>query len=79
MENYDDKLNSIGNRVKAANTSTKIQEVRQLEAKQIEEVQLNVWIRKDLLHSLKLKAVHENKSIKQMVQQAVENYLAIVQ
>ncbi|MEQ1552692.1 MAG: hypothetical protein ABL929_00870 [Ferruginibacter sp.] len=78
MGEYDEKLNSFKNRVNAAPAKTPIQEVRQVEIKIKTEVQLNVWIPKDLLQAVKLKAVNENKSIKQIVQQAVENYLALV-
>ena len=77
MAEYNEKLNSFKERINAAPVKIPTQEVRQVEIKVQDEVQLNVWIAKKLLHNLKLKAVHDNMSIKQMVQIAVENYLAL--
>ena len=78
MEDYKEKLDNFKNRVSTANTTTQLQEVRKLDTKQQAEVQLNVWIPKTMLHTLKLKSVNDDKSIKQLVQEAIENYLAIV-
>lgn len=76
MAEYNEKLNSFKERINSAPTKTPLQEVRQVENKITDEVQLNVWIPKQLLHNLKIKAVHDNISIKQTVQMAIENYLA---
>ena len=78
MEDYKEKLDNFKNRVSTANTTTQLQEVRKLDTKQQAEVQLNVWIPKTMLHTLKLKSVNDDKSIKQLVQGAIEKYLAIV-
>lgn len=78
MAEYNEKLNSFKERINATSAKTPIQEVREVEIKMQDEIQLNVWIPKQLLHNLKLKAVHENTSIKKIVQTAIENYLSIV-
>ncbi len=75
MGKYDDKLNSFKDRVNAASLKIPIQEVRQIEIKQVDEVQLNVWIPKTMLHSIKLRALQDDTSIKQLVQLALEKYL----
>lgn len=77
MTIYNEKLNSFKERLNTVPTKTPIQEVRQIEIKSQNEVQLNVWIPKPILQNLKLKGVNENKSIKEMVQIAIENYLAL--
>ena len=78
MAEYNEKLNSFKERINAAPAKIPTQEIRQVEIKVQDEVQLNVWIPKQVLHQLKLKSVIDNMSIKQMVQIAVENYLALV-
>ena len=75
MENYNDKLSSFEARVKNANQKPILQEVKQIEEKKTDEVQLNVWMPKTMLFALKQKALNEETSLKEIIHQAVKNYL----
>ena len=75
MENYKDKLNNFSKRIAIANQTPTLQEVRQVEKKAIEEVQLNVWIPKTMLYALKQKSLDKQLSLKEIAQEAFKNYL----
>ncbi len=74
MNNYNDKLQNLKDRVVAA-PKPALQEVKAVQSKLENEVQLNVWMPKTLLHKLKQKALDNQKTVKQLVNEAVEIFL----
>ena len=76
MEKYNEKLKDLANRVKNSNQIIPLQQVSEASVKiKVDEVQLNVWMPKELLFSLKRKALDEQKSLKQIINDAVKKYL----
>ena len=76
---YQEKRSSFAERLKTAPTLMPMQKVEPVEVKEIEppkeEVQINAWIPKDLMKQVKTRAVVTEKSIKEIVIIALENYL----
>jgi predicted metal-dependent phosphotriesterase family hydrolase len=74
---FEDKLQGFANRVKTEPVQLPIQKVTpiQLTTSPKEEQQLNVWIPKDLMKRLKVKGAETDKSLKEMVIEALERFL----
>lgn len=79
---YADKLQGFANRVKTEPVQMPVQKVTPIEAaaepsaaQAKEEQQLNVWIPKDLMKRLKVKGAETDKSLKEMVTEALEKFL----
>ena len=74
---YENKLQGFASRVKAEPVQLPVQKVIPVEAVASlkEEQQLNVWIPKDLMKRLKVKGVEADKSLKEMVTEALEQFL----
>ena len=75
MANYNEKLNDFGARVKNAELKPSTQHVVQKAKKIVNEVQLNVWLAKELLIGLKQRALDEETSIKEIVNEAIKIHL----
>ncbi len=77
--NYKNKLSGFAERLKTEPAVVSIQEVNpvknSLPTEKIEEIQLNVWIPKPLMKQMKAKGLDIDKSMKEMVNEALSNYL----
>ena len=81
-KNYKEKRNSFAERLKSEPTPMPIQKVEPvvfiapvIEEPKVEEIQINAWIPKDLMKQVKTKAVFEEKSIKEIVIEALTSYV----
>jgi hypothetical protein len=82
-KNYKDKRNSFAERLKSEPTPLPMQKVEPvvvtpivIEEVKVEEVQINAWIPKELMKRVKTKAVGEEKSLKEIVIEALSRYVA---
>ena len=82
-KNYKEKRNSFAERLKSEPTAITIQQVEPIasvptkkEEPKIEEIQINAWIPKDLMKRIKTKAVMDEKSLKEIVVEALMRYVA---
>ena len=77
--NYKNKLSGFAERLKTEPAVVSIQEVNPVKnsapAEKIEEIQLNVWIPKTLMKQMKAKGLDIDKSMKDMVAEALSDYL----
>ena len=81
-KSYKEKRNSFAERLKSEPTDLPMQQVEpvaaiavKMEEPKIEEVQINAWIPKDLMKRVKTKAVIDEKSIKEIVVDALSRYI----
>ena len=74
---FSDKLQGFADRVKTEPVQLPIQIVTPTQAtiSSKEEQQLNVWIPKDLMKRLKVKGVETDQSLKEMVVEAIRQYI----
>ena len=74
---FADKLQSFADRVKTEPVQLPVQKVTPVEpaASPKEEQQLNVWIPKDLVKRLKVKGAETDQSLKEMVTEALSQYI----
>jgi predicted HicB family RNase H-like nuclease len=74
---YTSKLQGFADRVKSEPVHLPVQKVTPLrpETEPKDEQQLNVWIPKDLMKRLKVKGIETDKSLKEMVIEALKEYL----
>lgn len=74
---FSDKLQGFADRVKTEPVQLPVQKVTLVQeiASPKEEQQLNVWIPKGLMKRLKVKGVEADKSLKEMVTEALEQFL----
>lgn len=74
---FAEKLQGFADRVKTEPVQLPVQKVTPVEpaASPKEEQQLNVWIPKDLMKRLKVKGAEADKSLKEMVTEALEQFL----
>ena len=70
MENQN--INDLINKAKSSNQQKAIQKIVPVIAKEIEEVQFSFYIEKELLKKIKLKALQEDTSMKQLVNDAIK-------
>jgi hypothetical protein len=80
-KNYKDKRNSFAERLKSEPTPLPMQKVEPVvnaivEEVKVEEVQINAWIPKELMKRVKTKAVGEERSLKEIVIDALSRYVA---
>lgn len=66
-------FNDLINKAKANNQVKTIQKVVPVPIKQTEEVQFSFYIEKELLKKLKLKALENETSIKNLINEAITN------
>lgn len=81
-KNYKEKRNSFAERLKSEPAAVNIQQVEpivsvspKVEEPKAEEIQINAWIPKDLMKRVKTKAVMDEKSIKEIVVEALMRYV----
>lgn len=74
---FADKLQGFADRVKTEPVQLPVQKVTPigLVASPKEEQQLNVWISKNLMKRLKVRGAETDKSLKEMVTEALEQFL----
>ena len=81
-KNYKEKRNSFAERLKTAPAAAQMQKVEPVQTvvvePKIEEVQINAWIPKDLMKRVKTKAVQEERSLKEVVTEALLAYVGEV-
>ena len=68
-------MNELINKAKSSNQSRTIQKIVPITTKGIEEIQFSFYMEKELLKKLKLKAVQEETSLKQLVNNAIKDSL----
>ena len=68
-------INDLINKAKSSNQQKAIQKIVPIVNKEIEEVQFSFYLEKELLKKLKLKALQEDTSMKQIVNDAVKSFL----
>lgn len=76
--NYASKLQGFADRVKTDPVQLPVQKVTpvaELSTTRPEEQQLNVWIPKDLMKSLKVKGAETDQSLKEMVIEALTRFI----
>ena len=66
-------INELINQAKSSNQNKTIQKIVPVITKETEEVQFSFYIEKELLKKLKLKAIQEDTSMKQLVNNAIKN------
>lgn len=74
---FADKLQGFADRVKTEPVQLPVQKVTLVQPADSpkEEQQLNVWIPKDLMKRLKVKGAETDKSLKEMVTEAISQFL----
>ena len=68
-------INELINKAKSSNQRRTIQKIVPVTTKEVEEIQFSFYIEKELLKKLKLKAVQQETSIKQLVNNAIKKSL----
>ena len=68
-------INELINKAKSSNQNKTIQKIVPVTTKEIEEIQFSFYIEKKLLKKLKLKAIQEDTSMKQLANNAIKNSL----
>jgi tRNA G26 N,N-dimethylase Trm1 len=68
-------INDLINMAKSSNQQKTIQKIVPIAAKELDEVQFSFYLEKELLKKLKLKALQEETSMKQLVNDAVKSFL----
>ncbi|OCK44204.1 hypothetical protein BA195_05840 [Tenacibaculum soleae] len=68
-------FNDLINKAKANNQVKTIQKVVPIPVKETEEVQFSFYLDKNLLKKIKQRALNEDKSIKYIINKALENYI----
>lgn len=69
---------SLLNQAKASNNTKVTQKVVPIKNYEKDEVQFSFYIEKELLKKLKLKALQEDKSLKSLINEAIESSLVEV-
>ncbi|SDF26624.1 hypothetical protein [Cellulophaga baltica] len=69
------KINELINKAKSSNQQKTIQKIVPVTTKKIEEVQFSFYLEKVLLKKIKLKALQEDTSMKQIVNDAIKDSL----
>ena len=68
-----DNINDLINKVKSNNEQNKIQKIVPVSIKEIEEIQFSFYIEKDLYKKLKLKAINEEISMKEIMNERLQD------
>ncbi len=68
-------INELINKAKSSNQNKTIQKIVPVILKETEEIQFSFYIDKVLLKKLKTKALHEETSIKHLINEAITNSL----
>ena len=70
-----DNINDLINKVKSNNEQNKIQKIVPVSIKEIEEIQFSFYIEKELYKKLKLKAINEEMSMKEIMNEALRKFI----
>lgn len=70
-----ENINDLINKVKSNNEQNKIQKIVPVSVKEIEEIQFSFYIEKDLYKKLKLKAINEEISMKEIINEALRKFI----
>lgn len=70
-----ENINDLINKVKSNNEQNKIQKIVPVSIKEIEEIQFSFYIEKDLYKKLKLKAINEEISMKEIMNEALRKFI----
>jgi predicted HicB family RNase H-like nuclease len=68
-------INDLINKAKSSNQKKTIQKIVPVAPKEIVEIQFSFYLEKELLKKLKLKALQEDTSMKQLVNDAIKSFL----
>jgi len=68
-------INELINKAKSSNQQKAVQKIVPIATKEVEEVQFSFYLEKELLKKLKLKALHQDTSMKQLVNDAIKDSL----
>jgi len=68
-------FNDLINKAKSSNTAKVIQKITPVKQTQNDEIQFSFYIEKDLLKSIKFKALENNMSIKSIINNAIKDFL----
>jgi len=68
-------INELINKAKSSSQKTTVQKIVPVITKEIEEIQFSFYIEKELLKKLKLKAIQEDTSMKQLANKAIKKLL----
>lgn len=71
-----DNINDLINKVKSNNEQSKIQKIVPVSIKEIEEIQFSFYIEKELYKKLKLKAINEEMSMKEIMNEALRKFIS---
>lgn len=70
-----ENINDLINKVKSNNEQNKIQKIVPISLKEIEEIQFSFYIEKELYKKLKLKAINEERSMKEIMNEALRKFI----
>lgn len=77
MNDYKSKLTGLSERLKSADSTKKLQEVKPVQTPLVkeEEEQLMCWVPKSLMKKLRIKVVEEDSSQKAVIIKLLKGYL----
>ena len=70
-----ENINDLINQVKSNNEQNIIQKIVPISKKEIEEIQFSFYIEKELYKKLKLKAINQEMSMKEIVNEALRKFI----
>lgn len=70
-----ENINDLINQVKSNNEQYIIQKIVPISNKEIEEIQFSFYIEKELYKKLKLKAINQELSMKEIVNEALRKFI----
>lgn len=70
-----ENINDLINQVKSKNEQNIIQKIVPISKKEIEEIQFSFYIEKELYKKLKLKAINQEMSMKEIVNEALRKFI----
>jgi predicted HicB family RNase H-like nuclease len=70
-----ENINDLINQVKSKNEQNIIQKIVPIPNKEIEEIQFSFYIEKELYKKLKLKAINQEMSMKEIVNEALRKFI----
>ena len=70
-----ENINDLINKVKSKNEQNIIQKIVPISNKEIEEIQFSFYIEKELYKKLKLKAINQEMSMKEIVNEALRKFI----
>lgn len=70
-----ENINDLINKVKTKNEQNIIQKIVPISNKEIEEIQFSFYIEKELYKKLKLKAINQEMSMKEIVNEALRKFI----